>query len=57
MEECLHSRDGHHLSGSLPLVLLWWKLRPVELGIRFNAMSWVFAGAADHPNGLPGGAN
>jgi len=27
---------------ALPLILLKWKYRPVELGIRFNAMSWVF---------------
>ncbi len=27
---------------ALPLVLLWWKYKPAELGIRFNAMSWVF---------------
>ncbi len=27
---------------ALPLVLLCWKYRPAELGLRFNAMSWVF---------------
>ena len=27
---------------ALPLALLWWKYKPAELGIRFNAMSWVF---------------
>lgn len=27
---------------ALPLVLLYWKYRPAELGLRFNAMSWVF---------------
>jgi membrane protease YdiL (CAAX protease family) len=27
---------------ALPVVLLWWKYKPAELGIRFNAMSWVF---------------
>ena len=27
---------------ALPLVLLRWKYRPAELGLRFNAMSWVF---------------
>lgn len=26
----------------LPLVLLKWKYRPADLGIRFNTMSWVF---------------
>lgn len=27
---------------ALPLILLKWKYRPAELGIRFNTMSWVF---------------
>lgn len=27
---------------ALPLILLWWKYKPAELGIRFNVMSWVF---------------
>jgi membrane protease YdiL (CAAX protease family) len=27
---------------ALPLVLLWWRYTPAELGLRINAMSWVF---------------